>query len=255
MSRRPYFAPCKDSTGYDKYLSPEFGWHGGFALSQQQKNVSALHEAIKRMHGAGTRVLEVSTRSLEPLGKSLSAHNLMLSEGVLRGVTVENAFQCSKVYRRMSGEEVYGPYPEYMNNRSKLIKRQIRERLALAMDSTVDTGDKALVDYISGRFSLKAFQVGDKTYSLEPKIAFYALLYCTALHALLKQSPHLWEELCGYDYFTDIAFNPEKSLNCQAAMVCFYITLRRRFGEDVEVLLRDEAAFWEQVKKAKDPYS
>lgn len=86
MSRRPYFAPCKDTVGYNGFMSPEFGWHGGFALSQQQKNGSALHDAVRYAHGPETRILEVSTRSLEPLGKSLSAHNLILPEGVLRGV-------------------------------------------------------------------------------------------------------------------------------------------------------------------------
>lgn len=86
MSRRPYFAPCKDTVGYNGFMSPELGWHGGFALSQQQKNGSALHDAVRYAHGPETRILEVSTRSLAPLGKSLSAHNLILPEGVLRGV-------------------------------------------------------------------------------------------------------------------------------------------------------------------------
>ena len=35
-------------------------------------------------------------------------------------------------------------------------------------------------------------------------------------YSALKNNPDLLNEMLEYDAFTDIAFNPEKSLNCQA---------------------------------------
>jgi hypothetical protein len=59
---------------------------------------------------------------------------------------------------------------------------------------------------------------------LEPKTAFYDWLYITAL----LQNPDMAEEVAAYSAFTDIEFNPGKSLNCQAHSVALYVSLRQR---------------------------
>lgn len=58
---------------------------------------------------------------------------------------------------------------------------------------------------------------------MEPQTAFYDWLYLNALAV----NPALAEPLLDYEAFTDIEFNPEKSLNCQARSAALYICLHR----------------------------
>lgn len=44
----------------------------------------------------------------------------------------------------------------------------------------------------------------------------------------LHQHVDLAEAAMSYDTFTDIAFNPKKSINCQAGSVALYVSLSRR---------------------------
>ena len=44
MASRPVFV-ARESAPYVMVYSPEFTWNGGFAKSQQQKNIVALHRA------------------------------------------------------------------------------------------------------------------------------------------------------------------------------------------------------------------
>ena len=36
------------------------------------------------------------------------------------------------------------------------------------------------------------------------------------------------EHMLGYDAFTDIEFNPQKSINCQAEAAAVYVSLRKQ---------------------------
>lgn len=60
----------------------EFAWNGGFAVTQKQKNIKALHQAI--LDTTGGRALEISTKGLEEPGNSLSAFNLTLGGNISR---------------------------------------------------------------------------------------------------------------------------------------------------------------------------
>ena len=62
-----------------------------------------------------------------------------------------------------------------------------------------------------------------QAYPTEPKTAFYDWLYLTAL----RQNPERAAVLLEYDGFTDIEFNPQKSLNCQAKAAALYVSLCR----------------------------
>lgn len=56
-----------------------------------------------------------------------------------------------------------------------------------------------------------------------PRTAFYDWLYINAL----IENPQLAEKLNGYDGFTDIAFNPDKGINCQARSAALYVSLAK----------------------------
>lgn len=71
---------------------------------------------------------------------------------------------------------------------------------------------------------LKAFWFDGKEYPLFPRTAFYNWIY---LNALMENS-ELAEQLLAFDGFTDIEFNPDKSLNCQAEAAALYVTLARK---------------------------
>lgn len=69
-----------------------------------------------------------------------------------------------------------------------------------------------------------AFQIDGKTFSTEPKTYFYNWLYINTLHL----HDDLSEKVLYYDAFTDIEFNPQKSINCQAEAVAIYVSLHRQ---------------------------
>lgn len=43
----------------------------------------------------------------------------------------------------------------------------------------------------------------------------------------MLENPALAETVLSYDAFTDIEFNPQKSLNCQAAAAARFVSLHR----------------------------
>ena len=58
-------------------------------------------------------------------------------------------------------------------------------------------------------------------FPLRPRTAFYNWLYINAL----GENPDLAEQILEFDAFTDIEFNPEKSINCQAEAAALFIAL------------------------------
>jgi len=171
----------------------EFEWHPGLSVQQKKRSVASLHRAASET--GISPVLEVSTKSESELGRSLSAFNLTLDSGEKGSFPVEAAFQGSKVFERG------GPYREMY----ELSGRQIKK-------------DERLKD--SGRLTRFDF-LGD-IWGLEPKTAFHDWLYVKALN----QHPELAARVTGYAAFSDIEFNPKKSINCQARSVALFVSLR-----------------------------
>jgi len=66
---------------------------------------------------------------------------------------------------------------------------------------------------------LVAFEVYGTSYPLVPTTAFYDFLYLLGL----TQNPELAVPLVEFDGFTDIQFNPERSLNCQARSAAMFV--------------------------------
>lgn len=170
----------------------------GFALSQKQKGIRMIHESYQK-NFKGSLPLECSSKSETELGKKLSAFNLKRPSD---GKSVEMLFQSSKTF------EHGGPYLDLLGKSSKDAKKD--ERL-----------------HNSGK--LIAFTYEGIEYATEPKTAFYDWLYINTLllnrdtvNELLEHVKDMIEPA-----FTDIEFNPEKSLNCQAEAVALFVLLYR----------------------------
>ena len=184
MAERPIFI-AENSKPYYRIMMASFAWNGGFAKTQSQKNIRAMHEEYFKFHPEG-KILEISSKSEQDLGVKLSAFNLMIFvPSIGKRVPLECVFQAGKVFAEG------GPYTDLLERSPKDAKRD--ERLKT-----------------SG--TIIGFVFEGVTYPSEPKTAFYDWMYYKAL----QSNPALSEALLGYEAFTDIAFNPERSLNCQA---------------------------------------
>ena len=95
-------------------------------------------------------------------------------------------------------------------------------------DVLICTGD--LVDRGAENERLKnsgnliAFEYRDTRWQLEPKTAFYDGIYLNALNL----NDDLKQQALAYDAFTDIEFNPQKSINCQAYSIALFVALTKR---------------------------
>lgn len=210
MAERPIFIPAPESPELVKELFLHLTWHPGFALSQKKKNIAALHESAARVGYAP--LLEVSTKSEEKVGQRLSAFNLKVYSEQLGEMPLEMAFQGSKVF------EDGGPFNDlYYAKDSRDAKRDPRLR---------ESGP------------LKGFKFGNLWFPLEPKTGFYDWLY---INALYEHRDWLRRNILRYAGFTDIEFNPERSINCQARSCALLITLLKNCWIDEAV--RSPSAF------------
>ena len=194
MASRPIFLPKRSKRAFVREVSVEFKWFAGMAASQKQKSIDSLHAAAQQRLGLD-KILEISSKSRVELGVKLSAFNLNAPVAG-RIISVEVAFQASKVF------ENGGPYIDLLEGTSREAK-----------------GDPRLK--ASGR--LMAFSFEEEMWPLEPRTAFYDWIYLRALQA----NTDLARQLLDYEAFTDIEFNPDKSINCQAQSAALYVSLHR----------------------------
>lgn len=185
-----------------------FEWNRGFSLRQKQKNVISLHSAIEKQ--TQEKALEVSSKGFVDLGKNISAFSLKY-----HGTFLENVFQSSKEF------EQGGPYRDLMNVSPKEAKQDERIRN-------------------SGRIVSFCLE-GDQKWPTEPKTLFYDYIYIQAL--IQNYGKNL--DLKDYEWFTDIEFNPKKSINCQARSVAIY-KLIQEMGEWSSL---DDKEKWENFHK------
>ena len=180
----------------------EFAWNGGFAISQKRKNINALHQSIA--DATGQTALEISSKGEVELGNQLSAFKMKTT-----GVFIENVFQASKRY------ENGGPYLDLLDVAPKDAKRDERHK-------------------ISGK--LVAFVRNGEDWPLEPKTVFYDYIYVLAVIENFGCELDINE----YNWFTDIEFNPGKSINCQARAVAIYKLIQEKAAFNV---LNDRSAW------------
>jgi hypothetical protein len=210
MAERPIFIPAPDSPELVKELPMRLVWNPGFAPIQKKKNVLALHAAAAQAGYAP--LLEVSTKSEEKVGQRLSAFSLKVHSVRLGKIPLEAAFQGSKVF------EHGGPFTDlYTVEDVRDAKRDMRLKE-------------------SGR--LRGFEFEGFWFPLEPKTAFYDWLYIGALY---EHREWLRNHIFQYAGFTDIEFNPERSINCQARSCALLVTLLK--NEWLDEAVSSPAAF------------
>lgn len=195
MAIRPVFVVSLTQQYFVKeYI--DFEYFGGFTKSQKQKCINSLHNAFLKIN-KDKQVLEISTKSESYLGVQLSAFNLMIRTKNGKEFSVETAFQASKVF------EHGGPYKDLLYATPKSAKRDPRLRN-------------------SGK--IISFFFNKQSFPIEPKTFFYNWLYINALQCY----GDLAEKLLEYDAFTDIEFNPNRSINCQAEAAAIYVSLQQQ---------------------------
>jgi len=195
-AKRPYFKSIS-SEAKSLYIKEEtsFIWHSGMALVNWQKSIEEMHRSIKEKYPK-LEILEISTKSLQELGTKLSALNLTINTHGVK-LSVENAYQGSKVF------ENAGPFQDLYQFANGSAKR----------DSRINNSGKVI-----------GFKFFDQDWSKDPSSLFYDWLYIIAL----AENEELSSQVLKYDIFTDIAFNPVKSINTQARAAAIYVSLVRK---------------------------
>ncbi|QFJ56000.1 DarT1-associated NADAR antitoxin family protein [Pseudobutyrivibrio xylanivorans] len=191
MANRPVYISLAEKPFY-KIANTEFEFFSGFSIQQKQRSIKSLHDAFL-LSCPNNKVLEVSRKSPLQIGNKLSAFNLKYRMNG-KYYPVECLFQGSKVFEN---GKVY----------QDLYERQPGEAKK----------DERLKN--SGR--IVGFKLDNTDFESEPKDFFYNWLYINALN----NDENIGKELLEYDSFTDIEFNPKKSINCQAIAVAIYVGL------------------------------
>jgi hypothetical protein len=198
MAQRPVFLPAADRGLVDEAMV-EFKWFPGFAVVQKQRSIASLHAAAVETLGVGG-LMEVSTKSPDLLGVRLSAFNLSVEvDGEPNPVLLEAAFQGSKVFATQ------GQFTHLYEVKDGSAVRRFMNELP--------------DDRLTG------FRFDGHDWPLSPRTAFYDWLYLHSLRELARRDDQAEETLFGVDGFTDIEFNPAKSINCQARSCALYVAL------------------------------
>ena len=213
MANRPVYV-AKNFAPYVERVDVDFKFYYGFSQKQKILSVKSLHDAFKQ-DNPQMNLLEVSSKSENPLGVKVSAFNLKFFHKESGKIfSVENAFQGSKVF------ESGGSYVDLFDKSSREAKK----------DNRLKTSGQLI-----------EFNFFDKIFPLEPRTYFYDWLYINALNF----NTNLAEEILNYDAFTDIEFNPKKSINCQAKAAAIFVGLLR--ADLINEALSNEKKFLEIV--------
>lgn len=214
MATRPVFIPEENGDIGVKEVLMDFEWFPGMAVVQKQKSIESLHEAA--INTGISPLLEISSKSKDMLGVNLSAFNLqIITKRNKKVFTVETAFQGSKIFERG------GPFTDLLMGTSKEAKKDIRLK---------ESGN------------LQGFEFFGSAFPLKPRTFFYDWLYINALN----QNERYREKVLNYRGFTDIEFNPKKSINCQAYSVALFVSLER--SGKLKTALRTPVIFLEVVE-------
>lgn len=196
MAKRICFISRPSDYPIYKEMEVEFEYFNGFAVSQKQKSIYSMHQSIHKMN-LSLQVLEVSTKSTNPTGVALSAFNLkFFDEDTGKEYPLENIFQSSKVFERG------GPFRDLLNVHPKDAKRDER---------------------LKSSGNLICFNYNETIWEKEPKTMFYDWVYISSLY----RNKTLSRKVLEFNAFTDIEFNQEKSINCQARSAAIYVSLSR----------------------------
>ena len=217
VANRPVFI-LKNSSPFYERIDVDFKYYSGFAEVQKRKSIKSLHEAFLNKKQGG-KILEISSKSENELGIKLSAFNLKIETKSKKMYSVEVVFQSSKVF------EHGGPYLDLLDKTSKEAKKDIRLK---------ESGELKYFNYFGNKFELN------------PKTYFYNWLYVNTVNL----NKNLGDALMRYNCFTDIEFNPNKSINCQAMAAAVYVSLRK--NGLLDLALQSKEKFLEVVYKENE---
>jgi len=193
MAKRPLFIVSLDKNIF-KEIEIEFKFFNGFSISQKAKSIESMHSAAKKL--GYKNILEVSTKSSSKIGWSLSAFNLEIEYNGKK-ISLESAFQGSKVFK----------------NNIQYTDLYLKEPIEAKKDERLKSSGNII-----------GFKFNNIFWENEPKSAFYDWLYINALN----KREDLIKELLSYSAFTDIEFNPKKSINCQARSCAIFVSLYKQ---------------------------
>lgn len=194
VATRPVFVSQNEGARLVSEVPVDFTWNAGMAASQKRKNVFALHSAAKSR--GLSDLLEISSKSENEIGRRLSAFNLkLLVED--NQVFLECVYQGSKVFKQG------GPYTDLFQ---------------------MQPGDAKSDPRLRNSGPIVGFEFLGVRYPLSPKNAFYDWLYIRSLF----EHRHWISKNVHYKGYTDIEFNPEKSVNCQARAFAELMALSNR---------------------------
>lgn len=129
-------------------------------------------------------------------------------------------FQSSKKF------EKGGPFLDILNKDSKSAKKDKRLRESGELVSFIYKGEK---------------------WELEPKTLFYDWLYINVLNINIEEKKINLKEIKKYQIFTDVEFNHEKSINCQARSLALYIILHKT--RQLKKSLKNKEIFKKNLEK------
>ena len=214
MAKRPIFISNTSTEKYITEVEVEFEFYNGFSLDQKQKSIKSLHEAAKS-NGIND-LLEVSTKSPNELGNLLSAFNLSFLDKNNKIVYLESIFQGSKVFENDDGphKDLYRLFPQDVKK-----------------DTRIDRSKK-----------ITKFEYEGQVWESEPKTAFYDWIYLNALKFNIDNSNNpIYKKILNFSAFTDIEFNPKKSINCQARSCALFVSLYKK--DKLEIALESKESF------------
>jgi hypothetical protein len=221
MAQRPVYLPTS-APPFFKVELVEFTWFPGYSKEQKQRSIRSLHENAAFEAGVDSP-LEISSKSTSPLGYKLSAFNLPAYSNDKRyqapPCSLEMVFQTSKVF----GEDVH--CIDLVGEEVRQVRKTVRERESKGLEH---------------------FRFEEVDWPIDPKGAFYNFIYLRSLNELGDEK----SDILRYDGFTDIEFNPKKSINCQAEAVSIFVGISRA-GLDLKNICTDKETFLETVYPTK----
>jgi len=184
MSKRPIFI-VEESSRSVLTLPITFVWYPGFSESQKRKSISSLHSEARKIR-PDLKILEVSSKSELIAGKALSAFNLKYKMNNGNIIPLECAFQGSKIF------EGFGQLNQLYNFDPRLAKAEARN--------------------FHNKSRLIGFKIDGVEFPMYPKTIFYDWLYIQSVLTTFGD----FSVFNDYNAYSDIEFNPDKSINCQA---------------------------------------
>lgn len=218
MAERLIYIPFNDKKRRVKTEKIEFTWYPGYSIIQKQKSIDSLHDNARRYLRI-CKILEVSTKSKDEIGRRAGAFNLTFTAKNDMKSSVERFYQGSKVFKNKNG----GPFTDIYQNSDYRFKSDSRLK---------NSGNLLHFDFIGQEWKLN-----------EP---FYDWLYINAL----VQNGNVRNGVSNYEAFTDIQFNHKVAYNCQAHSVALYLAIKDL--KEFDDALKSKDCFIELVGKRDD---